>query len=56
MRESSEVLMRCQQRVGRVVVEDVLDGADVSEHDAIILRERMRMRMRMKMKIKDYGH
>ena len=42
--------MRCQRRVGHVVVEDVLDGADVGKHDAIILRERIRMR------IKDYGH
>ena len=46
--------------VGHVVVEDVLDGADVGEHNAIILRERIRMRMRMRMRvrmrIKDYGH
>ena len=48
--------MRCQRRVGHVVVEDVLDGADASEHDAIILRERTIMRMRMRMRIKDYGH
>ena len=35
-----------------MVVEDVLDGADVGEQEAIILRERIRMRMRMRMRIK----
>ena len=42
--------------VGHVGVEDVLDGADVGEHDSIILRERIRMRMRIRMKIRDYRH
>ena len=39
-------------------MEDVLDGADVGEEEAIILRERerIRMRVRMRMRIKEYRH